>query len=683
MELADLEFKHVEYVGSINIDIDEEDRKDLGRRVHEEYVLDDRSMSVWKDRMRRGIDLATMVKAEKTYPWPDASNVRYPLITSAALQFNARAYPAIVPADSPVKTKVFGEDPQGVKAERGERVKSFMNWQLTSQIPEWEPETDSLLTMLPIVGTMVRKVWFDPGRDRPRIKLCDAGKVIINNRVKTIRDAPRVSEELMLYPYEVEERIRSGVFREFDLEQSGTDDPDEAQKFIEQHRREDLDGDGYAEPYIVTIYERTQEVVRIVANYELSDIKKDESRVTSVTPRDYYIPYHFLPSMDGGFWGTGLGVLLGDISESINSLINMMLDAGHLASLGGGFVGAQNFRVKGTSVRLKPAEWKQVPAAGDDIRKGIVQMNFPGPDAVLFQMLGLLLEAGKEIASIKDVMTGDAGRANQPATTTLALIEQGMMVFTAAYKRIYRSLRAEFKMLCEINAENVAPGVYAAFHDIRDGEAAANPQADFSLADMDISPVADPQSVTSMQSLGRAQFLLELADAGKVEQGPAIRRVLEAAHIEDVDELLPEPDPQQQQMQMKLAADDIEHHRFMQQIEREEGAARIQKLLAEAKDKEMEALKAAAEIEQGAEKIELQRIAEQSKDRRERMTALLKAMNDADKRHAEGASRGPGVGTGNGNGSAPVGGAKTNRPGADLDIRRLVGSQPAGNSPAA
>lgn len=266
------------------------------------------------------------------------------------------------------------------------------------------------------------------------------------------------------------------------------------------------------------------------------------------------MPYHFLPSMDGGFFGTGLGLLLGDISESVNSIINMMMDAGHMASLGGGWIG-QELRLKGGSNRFQPGEWKQIPATGNDVRAAVVPMTFPGPDATLFQLLGLLIEAGREVASVKDIMTGDTGGKQQTATTTLALIEQGMMVFSASYKRIYRSLKQEFRMMCRINAATVSPQQYMQFHDEQ-----CDPQMDYHLADMDIAPVADPRSVTKMQETAKAQVVMQMADAGLVDRQEGARRILEATSIPDVEALLPKPDPMQQQiaqMQMQAGMADI------------------------------------------------------------------------------------------------------------------------------
>jgi hypothetical protein len=157
-------------------------------------------------------------------------------------------------------------------------------------------------------------------------------------------------------------------------------------------------------------------------------------------------------------------------------------------------------------------------------------------------------------------MTGDTGTKNMTATTTLALIEQGMMVFSAAYKRIFRSMKLEYRQLAKINAVTMDAGRYNAFHDMMqagpDGQmqqVQLDPRADYDLSNMDIQPVADPRSVTNMQEMAKAQLLGQMAEQGMISRQVAGRRMLEAAQIPNVEELTPPPDPMQQQMQQAQA----------------------------------------------------------------------------------------------------------------------------------
>jgi chaperonin GroES len=538
---------------------------EIGSEAVRLYKLDRDSMSDWIKEMDTGIDLAKLVAKEKTYPWKKASNVRFPLITTAALQFNARAYGAIVPSDGAiVKGKVFGADAQGKKSARADRIAAHMSWQLISEIEEWEEETDRLLVQLPIVGTMFRKVWYDEAMRRPRCSILPPGALIVNDKVTTLADAPRITQEFSLYPYELATKRRSGSYRDIDYIEIKNDDNQEAQGFIEQHLRLDLDDDGYEEPYIVVIHRESEKVARIVGDFRPEDIKAGQDGIVAISANTYFVPYHFMPSIDGGFWGTGFGRLLGGTSEAINSLINLMLDAGHMAAMGGGFLGSE-FRIKGGSHRMEPGKWTMTTAKGADIRSSVVPMTFPGADSTLFQLLGLLIDSGKDVAGIKDVLLGDTGGRAQTATTTLALIEQGMQQFTAIYKRVYRSLRQEFKLLARINAETVDPQTYNAFHDEvqtvpdpQTGEpieqpAMFDPSQEYGAADMDICPVADPLSVTKAQEAAKAQIVMELAQAGMADQSVAAQRILEAASIDDIEELLPKPPaPEEQQAQQMM-----------------------------------------------------------------------------------------------------------------------------------
>ena len=55
------------------------------------------------------------------------------------------------------------------------------------------------------------------------------------------------------------------------------------------------------------------------------------------------------------------------------------------------------------------------------------------------------------VAGTQEILAGDAEMANAPPTTILALIEQGLKVYTAIHKRVYRALKSEFDKLYRLN----------------------------------------------------------------------------------------------------------------------------------------------------------------------------------------------------------------------------------------
>tara|TARA_R100000656_G_scaffold86042_1_gene62599 strand:- start:13459 stop:15606 length:2148 start_codon:yes stop_codon:yes gene_type:complete len=590
----------LEYVDSANIaeDLDADKLAEIGSLVHRGYTIDEDSRAEWKAKMDKAMKMALQVQEAKNTPWPNASNVKYPLMTTAAIQFAARAYPAMVPGVGVVKGKVIGSDrqpaeqgppgaPMGepmdrqdTKRDRAKRIGGHMSWQLIEQMEEWEEETDRLLHVVPVLGLAYRKTYYDPMRGHNVSELVLPDKLIVNDGAKSLETTPRITQELRFYPHEIVERVRSGVWREEDLglPQGEGDDEDAPHVFLEQHRYLDLDDDGYPEPYIVTFHRDTKKVMRIFARFEAEGVHMNEKgQIAKIDPIHYYTKYPFIPSPDGAWHDIGFGVLLGPLGDSVDTILNQMIDAATLQNMGGGFIGS-GLRVKGGKIRQKLGEWTVVQTPGDGIARNVVPVNHPGPSPVLFQLLGLLIDACREIASIKDVLTGET-QANIPATTTLAMIEQGMKVFTAIYKRLHRALKKELKKLYRLN------GLYLneqEYYTVLDEERAVA-REDYAAQDMDVVPVSDPAVVTDMQKMARAQFLMDFINDSMFNQLEIRRRLLDAASIEDPANLIVEqqPDPADDPtIALEISKQELEQAKI--EIQSKETEARISKMMAEA-----------------------------------------------------------------------------------------------------
>lgn len=585
--------KLMRFMRSVNIaeDLDDDTLANLGRKVVDEYDIDKVSRNDWEERNKVAMDLAMQVAQVKQYPWPNASNVKYPLLTTAAIQFAARAYPAIVQGKDVVKGKVVGADqgipavgedgqpqmqegpsgedgqpgqpqpvwevPPGAKRDKADRIARHMSWQLLEEMEDWEEDTDKLLHMLPIIGCVFRKTYFSRDLGRNVSELVPPMKLVVNNGARSLETVPRITQEFELYPYQITERVRGGLFLDLELGTATGDpaDEDAEHEFLEQHRFIDLDEDDYPEPYVVTLHKETAQIVRITANYdERSVIFNEDGKVKKIERAGYFTKYPFIPSPAGEFYDIGFGSLLGSMSEAVNSSLNQLIDAGTLRNMGGGFLG-RGARIKGGPLRFKPGEWKPVDTGGQVLRDSIVPNPVAEPSMVLFQLLGLLIEAGKEISSVKDVLTGEAPQgANTPATTTLALIEQGLQVFTAIYKRVYRAEKRELKKLFRLNQRYLPPESY--FTVLDEPEAIA--QVDYDDEGVDIVPVADPGAVSSMQKLAKAELLMGMSEDPYFNGLEIRKRFLEQAGIEDVDQLLLEQPPDDPKMLEAADKIDIE-----------------------------------------------------------------------------------------------------------------------------
>lgn len=571
-------------------EFDEDELSAIGQVVCREFKLDEASREDWEQSARRAMDIAKQVKQTKSTPWEGASNVKYPMLTVAALQFAARSYPAILDGPRIVKCKINGYDPDGLKAQQADRVSIHMSWQLMEALPSWEDDMDTLLHQIPIVGCAFKKVYPDPGSEANcNSELASAFDVVVNNKARSLQTVPRITHVIELYPHEIQERMRSGKFLDIDLgDEDQGEDTEEPKRFLEQHRWYDTDGDGMKEPWIVTVHETSQKVVRIVAGYDIDSIEFDaeRARITKMEKRKdiRFVMIPFMPDPDGGFYGIGFGKLLESISDVTDTCINQMMDAGTLQNAGGGFIGS-GLKLGKSKIRMAPGLWQNVSASGQDVRAAIVPMNHPGPAPVLFQLLGMMIDAGKDVAAVKDILTGES-QQNMTATTTMALIEQGLKVFSSIFKRVLRALANEFDVIYEINRRNMPESVMV---NLLDAPAEVF-RSDYS-DDLNVSTVADPNNVTDMQRAAKAEFLLLQVEKGNPHINPfaATKRALESMRIEAVEEVLqppPEgPNPMEEAELGKATA------------EAEEAAAKAGETHADAMKKSAEAARLMAENE--------------------------------------------------------------------------------------
>jgi chaperonin GroES len=533
----------------------------IGQKVTRDVEIDEESRSDWLVRYRKWLDMAMQVREVKNFPWPKASNVKFPLLTVASIQFQARAYPAIVDGSNLVKGRVLGPDPDGMKRKRADRIGAHMTWQMLYRMPDWEEETDRLLLQLPITGCVFRKAYYDSIVNINCAQMVSGEDFIINYWATSLEKAPRYTHRLKFYPHEVKEKIAAGLWREVPVQADAEDSSDEDAKveFYEQHRYIDLDDDGYPEPYIVTST-KDGAVARIVPCFGPDDVRvsvqgqivkatelqgQTPDKIVQIDRKQYFTKYSFIPAPDGSFYDIGFGWLLEDISEPLNTAINQMLDAATLQNAGGGFLGS-GINIRGGSMPFRIGEWKRVEVVNNaPLRDNIFRLDHPGPSVVLFQLLGMLIEAAKDITSVQDVMTGE-GTTNQPATTTLALIEQGHKVMTGIFKRIHRAFGKELRVLFALNRDYLDEEEYFQLND--DAQSQRIEREDYNDKDLDVVPVSDPGLVTDMQKMARSEAEWQSFNGDPlVNQVELRRRRMEVLGTSDPDTMLkvppPAPDP--------------------------------------------------------------------------------------------------------------------------------------------
>jgi chaperonin GroES len=646
--------------------LSKEDLETIGVQVVRDFDNDLLSRSSWEKRTEASLKLALQVAENKNFPWANASNVKFPLITIAALQYHARSYPVLIDSDLPVKCRVVGEDKDGLRALRASRVEQHMSYQLLEEDEDWESEMDKVLITQPIIGCAFKKSYYDPIRKHNVSENVLAKDLVVNYWTKSLETASRVTHILQMTKNEIYERTARGLWLEDvsegrpqqyssvamgnglqtlqdkaqGLQPPEPNDSSTPIEMLEQHCHIDFDGDGYAEPYIVYVRRDNKKVARIVARYTTKDIELNESGVVlSIKAEQYFTKYPFIPSPDGGFYDLGFGVLLGPLNESINTIINQLVDAGTMANTAGGFL-SRGIKLRGGNYTFNPMEWKHVDTTGDDLRKGIVPLPVREPSQVMFTLLNLLINYGERIGGSVDILSGQNPGQNTPAETTRTMAEQGMKIFNGIFKRTHRSLKQEFRKLYRLNQIFVSENTPYVSDSNGSGIVLAT---DYEGPVTDVMPTSDPSITSDAQRISQASAIASrvAATPGLYNRYEAEYAFLKALKVTNIDKLLPDPNgpnaipvppnPKLQIEQMKLQAKQASDQLNMK--------VALLKLMGEAELNQAQIQKLEAEIEEirigivtEGERMRIQEINMQiglQRERREGVMNAIKTMNSA------------------------------------------------------
>lgn len=590
----------------------------IGLEALEGYNRDEQSRTRWKKRADASMKLALQVQEAKNFPWPECSNVKFPLITIAVLQFHARAYPALLNGPDVVRCRVIGEDPAGAKKQRSVRVSSHMSYQVLEEDQGWEEQHDKLVLNVAVVGDAFKKTYFDARRKHQVGDFVLAQDLVMDYYSRSVNDCMRKTHVIPLYRNEIYERVMRNTFRDV-LEEdwyTGTPSakrdesktvvdnrqgldppqPDRSTQFktLEQHTWLDLDGDGYEEPVIVTINDDGK-VLRITQRFEREEDVERQITATSkkggtiirIEPTEYFTHYQFIPSPDGGIYSIGFGSLIGPLNESVDTGINQLFDAGTMSTAAGGFLG-RGAKIRGGVYTFAPLEWKRVDSTGDDLRKNIFPLPVREPSDVLYRLLVLLINYTNRISGANDATVGENPGQNTPAQTEQTMIEMGLKIYSSIFKRLWRAEKDEFKKRYIMNA------LYMDRTERFNGTMVK--QEDYTSNPNDIVPAADPNLVSDQQRLQQAMLVKQAAmttpgyDRDEVE-----RNFLRAAKVEGWEVMFkgakatgPLPNPKMMVEELKQKGIELreryENSQFMMKLKEEQrlNDAKIMELRAKA-----------------------------------------------------------------------------------------------------
>jgi|TARA_X000001388_G_scaffold73794_1_gene65936 hypothetical protein len=521
-------------------------------RIHEE---DREARSDWEERYKAGLRTVDpdggMSEEEDARASRGLSTVVHPMIAEAATQFNARAIAELYPSGGPVKTVIVGEATEETE-DQARRVKDFMNYQITQDMPEYFPDFDKMLFQLPLVGHAFKKVWWDANLERQCSRFVKAEDFVVAPESTDLYTSQRYTHVIRMARNDFLKYVEAGWYLESEYSGDGIDpsgdttediegiDPysqsDETMTLLEMHVYESFDGvDGYDDtvdddnvvglPYVITIDPDSEKVVSVRRNWDPEDPKMKRL--------DWFVSYPFLPGV--GFYGFGLYHLIGGLGKAATGSLRALLDSAAFANMQGGF--KLKGRVTGGELQINPGEFADLDATVDDVNKAIMPLPFKEPSGALFNLLGFITDAGKRFANTSDMNVGDVN-PNAPVGTTVALIEQGSKSFSAIHKRLHYAQGQEFKLLAKLNAKYLPENMDFALA----GASQTIYAKDFDER-IDIIPVSDPNIFSTAQRIAQAQSIMTMANAAPQLHDiyEAYKRMYEAIRIPNIDEVLKKP----------------------------------------------------------------------------------------------------------------------------------------------
>ena len=528
--------------------LEEDDLVEIGNAVIDNYEADKESREEWEQAFENGLDLLGLKLQETTEPFDGACTAVHPLLIESAVKFQSRASQELFPPAGPVRSQVIGTNTIA-REEQAQRVKQFMNYQLTQQMPEYFDEFERMLFHLPLIGSAFKKIYFDQVKNRPVSEFVPVDHFYVSYYATDLRTAERYTHVIYRSPNDFKKDVVSGMYLDTDIgEPSAPEVTSMNQKIdnimgitpsleedpqyvlLEQHCNLDLpepygDPSGVALPYVVTVDLTSKQVLSIKRNYNPEDPTRE--RIL------HFTHYKYVPGF--AFYGLGLIHFLGNLTMTATTAMRSLVDAGQFANLPGGFK-ARGVRLVGDNEPISPGEFKEVESTGIDLTKAIVPLPYKEPSGTLLQMLQFVVQAGQKFADSTENIIKDSSNYG-PVGTTMALLDASSKFSTAIHKRMHKSQKDEFDILARINFESLPPaypyevvgGDQQVFKDDFDGR-------------IDIIPVSDPNIPSSAHRLAMGQMAIQLASQtppGTFNMPALFREVLTAANFPNLDEVLP------------------------------------------------------------------------------------------------------------------------------------------------
>lgn len=507
---------------------------------------DKRARSTRDKQQETGIKLSGLSDEDKQgADIEGGSIVSHPMITEACIDFAARAMKEIFPPTGPAKDQILGEITTE-KIEKARRKTRLLNRQATKEIKEARAEMEQLLSQVPMGGSQYLNVYRCRRRKRTAWEFVPIDDVLLPYAATNFECAERRTIVKRLTELGYKRRVKSGEYIDVDssaeayLETTASaqasdkvegkeEDPfnaDGLRTLFEVYTFLDIEDEDDFLPYVVTIDNSTRRIVSVYRNWDEEDPDHEELA--------HIVEFPFIPWR--GAYALGMPQIIGGLTEAMTGALRALLDSAHINNI------PTAIRLQsgtgGQTISLRPGRIAEIEGAigtDADIRKNVMPIPFNPPSPVLFQILGFLDAAAKHVVrtTFEDLAEQ---KQEMPVGTTVALIEQGMVVFSAIHGRLHDSMRKVLEIMHRLNRYHLTENVE---YDEEDEPLAT--RSDFD-GPMDVCPVSDPKIFSETQRMAQVQAVAQRQQAtaqwGVYDPRATEKWILEAMQHPDPEAIL-------------------------------------------------------------------------------------------------------------------------------------------------
>ena len=188
----------------------------LGNELYDNYTDYKTSRKDWERSYTNGLDLLGFNYEDRTEPFKGASGATHPVLAEAVTQFQSLAYKELLPAGGPVRTQIIGM-PSPDKEQQSLRVKDFMNYQVMSEMKEYEAEFDQMLFYLPLAGSAFKKVYYDALMQRAVSKFVPADDLVVPYTATSLDDCEAIIHTIRMSENDLRKQQVGGFYRDIEL----------------------------------------------------------------------------------------------------------------------------------------------------------------------------------------------------------------------------------------------------------------------------------------------------------------------------------------------------------------------------------------------------------------------------------------------------------------------------------